>query len=50
MMNHLRVSVGTPEDMDRFMVAFKKVMGEPDDDRTAAAVDRDMDRGLGNRN
>jgi histidinol-phosphate/aromatic aminotransferase/cobyric acid decarboxylase-like protein len=29
MTQHLRVSVGTPEEMDRFMVAFKKVMGAP---------------------
>jgi histidinol-phosphate aminotransferase len=26
---HLRVSVGVPEDMDRFMVAFKKIMATP---------------------
>jgi histidinol-phosphate aminotransferase len=26
---HLRVSVGTPEEMDRFIVAFKKVMAQP---------------------
>jgi histidinol-phosphate aminotransferase len=25
MLEHLRVSVGTPEDMDRFMVAFKAI-------------------------
>jgi histidinol-phosphate aminotransferase len=29
MTQHLRVSVGTPEEMDRFMVAFKKVMAAP---------------------
>jgi histidinol-phosphate aminotransferase len=29
MTQHLRVSVGTPEEMDRFMVAFKKVMSAP---------------------
>jgi histidinol-phosphate aminotransferase len=29
MTQHLRVSVGTPEEMDRFMVAFKKVMARP---------------------
>lgn len=29
MTQHLRVSVGTPEEMDRFMVAFKKVMAKP---------------------
>ena len=29
MTQHLRVSIGTPEEMDRFMVAFKKVMGAP---------------------
>ncbi len=27
MTQHLRVSVGLPEEMDRFMVAFKKIMG-----------------------
>ena len=25
MINHLRVSVGTPEDMDKFMKAFKEI-------------------------
>jgi len=29
MTQHLRVSVGVPEDMDRFMVAFKKIMATP---------------------
>jgi histidinol-phosphate aminotransferase len=29
MTQHLRVSVGLPEEMDRFMVAFKKIMGAP---------------------
>lgn len=29
MTQHLRVSVGVPEEMDRFMVAFKKVMATP---------------------
>ena len=29
MTQHLRVSVGTAEEMDRFMVAFKKVMSKP---------------------
>ena len=29
MTQHLRVSVGTPEEMDRFLVAFKKVMASP---------------------
>ena len=29
MTQHLRVSVGTPEEMDRFLVAFKKVMANP---------------------
>lgn len=29
MTQHLRVSVGLPEEMDRFMVAFKKVMSAP---------------------
>ncbi len=29
MTQHLRVSVGTPEEMDRFMVAFKKIMSAP---------------------
>jgi histidinol-phosphate aminotransferase len=29
MTQHLRVSVGTAEEMDRFMVAFKKVMARP---------------------
>jgi histidinol-phosphate aminotransferase len=29
MTQHLRVSIGTAEEMDRFMVAFKKVMGRP---------------------
>jgi histidinol-phosphate/aromatic aminotransferase/cobyric acid decarboxylase-like protein len=29
MTQHLRVSVGVPEEMDRFMVAFKKVMAMP---------------------
>jgi histidinol-phosphate aminotransferase len=29
MTQHLRVSVGTPEEMDRFMVAFKKIMARP---------------------
>lgn len=29
MTQHLRVSVGTPDEMDRFMVAFKKVMAAP---------------------
>jgi histidinol-phosphate aminotransferase len=27
MMQHLRVSVGTPDEMSRFMVAFKEIMG-----------------------
>jgi histidinol-phosphate/aromatic aminotransferase/cobyric acid decarboxylase-like protein len=25
MINHLRVSVGTPEDMDKFVKAFKEI-------------------------
>jgi histidinol-phosphate aminotransferase len=29
MTQHLRVSVGVPEEMDRFMVAFKKIMANP---------------------
>jgi histidinol-phosphate aminotransferase len=29
MTQHLRVSVGTAEEMDRFMVAFKKIMARP---------------------
>jgi histidinol-phosphate aminotransferase len=29
MTQHLRVSVGVPEEMDRFMVAFKKIMSQP---------------------
>jgi histidinol-phosphate aminotransferase len=29
MTQHLRVSVGVPEEMDRFLVAFKKVMAAP---------------------
>lgn len=29
MTQHLRVSIGTPEEMDRFMVAFKKIMATP---------------------
>jgi histidinol-phosphate aminotransferase len=29
MTQHLRVSVGLPEEMDRFMVAFKKIMSTP---------------------
>jgi len=29
MTQHLRVSVGTPEEMDRFLVAFKKIMAMP---------------------
>jgi histidinol-phosphate aminotransferase len=29
MTTHLRVSVGLPEEMDRFMVAFKKIMATP---------------------
>jgi histidinol-phosphate aminotransferase len=29
MTQHLRVSIGTPEDMDRFMVAFKKIVARP---------------------
>jgi histidinol-phosphate aminotransferase len=29
MTQHLRVSVGVPEEMDRFMVAFKKIMAQP---------------------
>ena len=29
MTQHLRVSVGVPEEMDRFMVAFKKIMSAP---------------------
>ena len=29
MTQHLRVSVGTAEEMDRFMAAFKKVMARP---------------------
>ena len=29
MTQHLRVSVGMPEEMDRFMVAFKKIMAMP---------------------
>ena len=29
MTQHLRVSVGLPEEMDRFMVAFKKIMAMP---------------------
>ncbi len=29
MTQHLRVSVGVPEEMDRFMVAFKKIMATP---------------------
>ena len=29
MTQHLRVSIGTAEEMDRFLVAFKKVMGRP---------------------
>jgi histidinol-phosphate/aromatic aminotransferase/cobyric acid decarboxylase-like protein len=29
MTQHLRVSVGTAEEMDRFMVAFKKIMSAP---------------------
>jgi histidinol-phosphate aminotransferase len=29
MTQHLRVSIGTAEEMDRFMVAFKKVMARP---------------------
>ena len=32
MTQHLRVSVGVPEEMDRFMVAFKKIMARRDDD------------------
>jgi histidinol-phosphate aminotransferase len=27
MLQHLRVSVGTPDEMSRFMVAFKEIMG-----------------------
>lgn len=27
MVEHLRVSIGTPEEMDRFMVAFKEILG-----------------------
>jgi len=29
MLEHLRVSIGTPQEMDRFMVAFKEVMANP---------------------
>ena len=29
MTEHLRVSVGVPEDMERFLVAFKKIMSQP---------------------
>ena len=29
MTQHLRVSIGVPEEMDRFMVAFKKIMSAP---------------------
>jgi histidinol-phosphate aminotransferase len=29
MTQHLRVSVGVPEEMERFMVAFKKIMAQP---------------------
>jgi histidinol-phosphate aminotransferase len=29
MTQHLRVSVGTAEEMDRFLVAFKKIMARP---------------------
>lgn len=29
MTTHLRVSVGVPEEMDRFLVAFKKIMAQP---------------------
>jgi histidinol-phosphate aminotransferase len=29
MTQHLRVSVGVPEEMDRFLAAFKKVMSQP---------------------
>jgi histidinol-phosphate aminotransferase len=29
MTQHLRVSVGTADEMDRFMAAFKKVMAAP---------------------
>jgi histidinol-phosphate aminotransferase len=29
MMEHLRVSVGTADEMSRFMVAFKDIMGKP---------------------
>ena len=29
MTQHLRVSVGTQEEMDRFLVAFKKIMARP---------------------
>ncbi len=29
MTQHLRVSVGVPEDMERFVVAFKKIMSQP---------------------
>ena len=29
MTEHLRVSIGTPQEMDRFMVAFKEVMANP---------------------
>ena len=29
MTQHLRVSVGVPEEMDRFLVAFKKIMAQP---------------------
>jgi histidinol-phosphate/aromatic aminotransferase/cobyric acid decarboxylase-like protein len=29
MMEHLRVSVGTADEMRRFTVAFKEIMGKP---------------------
>jgi histidinol-phosphate/aromatic aminotransferase/cobyric acid decarboxylase-like protein len=29
MLEHLRVSIGTPDEMNRFMVAFKEVMASP---------------------
>ena len=38
MTQHLRVSVGLPEEMDRFMVAFKKIMAATDDDGAAARL------------
>ncbi len=37
MTQHLRVSVGLPEEMDRFMAAFKKIMSAPT--TTATRVD-----------